>query len=285
MNLEGFMKRKKLFSFSTRGLALMAAFLLPVLLAVPAVSTRAQARKHLTVEGITEHLGGQMPMDATFKDSQGNTVTLGQIIKKPTVLAFFYCRCAGICPRLLSGIADVVNRMPLSPGKDYQIVTISFDPTDTPKMAADKKANYLNLVQKKMPAKDWIFLTGDEANIRKATDAAGFSYQKAGKMYVHPTTLIVLSPKGKITQYLYGVSYVPSALQLAITDAAQGKVGGKIINTLLPCFSTQAKGNKIVTYVMAGTGIAVLLMAAAFISWLVFTDPKRKSRHNEQMRS
>ncbi len=270
---------------SRRGPAMLMALLLPALVLVPAVNTRAQVQKHVTVEGITEHLGGQMPMNATFKDSQGNTVTLAQIVKKPTVLAFFYCRCAGICPRLLAGIADVVNRMPLTPGKDYQVITISFDPTDTPKMAADKKANYFNLLQKKMPSRDWMFLTGDEANIRKVTRAAGFSYQKAGNMYVHPTSLIVLSPKGEITQYLYGVSYVPSALQLAITDAAQGKVGGKIINTLLPCFSTQAKGTKIVTYVMAGTGIAILLMAAAFIGWLIFTDPKRKAAHNEQTRS
>jgi protein SCO1/2 len=241
----------------------------------------AQEAGKMEVEGVTEKLGGELPMDATFKDQNGKTVTLGEVMTRPTVLAFIFFRCAGICPRLLSGVSDVVNRMPLEPGKDYQIVCISFDPTDQPAEAMRKQREYFALLKKPMPQGAWLFLTGDEENIHKVTDAAGFSYQKDGDMFIHPTTLIVASPHGKIVQYLYGVTYVPSALQMALANAGRDKVGGRVIGALLSCFSNQPKGNAIVSRVLMFTGAAVLLCAGAFVVFLVVTDPKRKAKRME----
>ncbi|MGC8723024.1 MAG: SCO family protein [Acidobacteriota bacterium] len=248
---------------------------------VMAAAVMAQAPGKITVEGVTEKLGAQVPLDAKFTDSQGREVTLGQVMTKPTVLALFYSRCAGICPRLLEGVAGVVNRMPLDPGKDYQIISISFDPTDTPQILADKKRNYMALVKRPIQPQDWLFLSGDKADIDKVTDAVGFSYQKDQDMYIHPATLIVLSPKGKVVQYLYGVSYVPSALQMAIGDAAKEKTGSRIVGELLSCFSIRPKGSVLVSRVMALSGVAVILSALAFVAFLVFTNPNRKVKHGE----
>ncbi len=246
-----------------------------------AAAVMAQAPGKIAVEGVTEKLGAQVPLDAKFTDSQGRELTLGQVVTKPTVLALFYSRCAGICPRLLEGVAGVVNRMPLDPGKDYQIISISFDPTDTPQILADKKRNYMALVKKSIQPQDWLFLSGDKADIDKVTDAVGFSYQEDEDMYIHPATLIVLSPKGKVVQYLYGVSYVPSALQMAIQEASKGRTGSKIVGELLSCFSIQPKGSTIVSRVMALSGVAVILSALAFVAFLVLTNPNRKVKHGE----
>lgn len=262
------------------GATLLAALAATILLAVSG-AVGAQQQAGMKVEGVTEQLGGQLPMDASFTDSQGRKVTLGQVMTKPTVLAFVFFRCGGICPRLLSGVADVVNRMPQEPGKDYQIVCISFDPTDTPEAAAQKKHEYAALLKRPVPDDAWVFLTGDEADIEKVTQAAGFSYQKDGDMYIHPATLLVASPAGKIVQYLYGVTYVPAALQMALGNAGQGKVGGKVLGELLSCFSNQPKGSRIAATVLSITGAVVLVFAGAFIAFLVFTNPKRKANGSE----
>lgn len=261
----------------TRAFAL-AAIAAALLWMWPAAVVRAQEAAPGVEEGVTEHLGATLPMDARFTAQDGREVTLGEVMTKPTLLGFVFFRCQGICPTFLMGVADAVNRLDLTPGKDYQVVCISFDPSDTPAEASRRLAEYSAQVKKPLPPGSWVFLTGREEEIRKVTGAAGFHYQADGDSFIHPVTLVVASPKGRIVQYLYGMTYVPSALQMAVANASKDRVGAPLVQTLLSCFSYQAKGRRVVANVTAAAGAAVVLTAMAFIGYLFFTDPKRKAR-------
>src|SRR5205085_10476412 len=146
------------------------------------------------------------------------------LINKPTILTLVYYRCPGICTPLLNDLSKTIDHMDLDAGKDYNIITISFDPKESYQTAAEKKKNYLEEMKKKLPDNSWKFLTGDSLSIAKITDAVGFRYQAQGNDFVHSATLTVLSPNGKIARYLYGVEFLPLDLKLAIVEASEGKV-------------------------------------------------------------
>ena len=158
--------------------------------------------------GIVEKLGDILPLDLTFNNENNDLVTLRSLINKPTILSFVYFDCPGLCSPLLDGVADVVNKMDLTIGKDYDIITISFNTKDTPEKAKIKKQNFIQHI-KENDRKNWTYLTGDLDNIQKITAAAGFKYKPMGLDFAHPATLIMVSPNGKITRYLYGVTFLP----------------------------------------------------------------------------
>ncbi len=196
--------------------------------------------------GLDEKTGGFVPLDLTFTDENAQQVTLKEIIDRPTCLVILYYECSHICPQLLGGLAKSLASLQLIPGKDYRVITLSFDDSEKPEMARTQKINYIKAINHPFPEDAWRFLTGDRANIRRLTDAVGIRYQKAEHGFIHPEVLIFISPRGMITRYLhvpkfnYGVAdpMLFSALELksAFTDAAVGKIstGGSV--TPLYCF-------------------------------------------------
>jgi len=225
--------------------------------------------------GIEENLGGMIPLDLSFKDEAGADVTLSSYIDKPVILTLVYYRCPGICSPLLEGLTKAIDRVKIKSGQDYKLVTLSFDPTETPELARQKKANYLKTMKNPPEDKDWVWLSGDEESIRKVTDATGFRYKREGKDFIHSATLIAVSPSGKISRYLYGTSFLPFDIQLALAEAQAERTGPTIAKLLKFCFSYDPGAKKYVLQVTRIIGTVMLMILAGFLLFLVYGGPKR----------
>lgn len=226
--------------------------------------------------GIEEKPGAQVPLDAAFFDETGKPVDLKSLINKPTILMLVYYRCPGICSPLMNSVAGVVDKLDMEAGKDYNLISISFDPTENYTVAAPKKSNYLDNMNKKIPLDSWRFLTGDSINIAKVTEAVGFHYKKQGADYMHGTTIMVLSAQGKIARYLYGIDFLPMDVQLALTEAAEGKSSPAINKLLKICFAYDPVSGKYVLNFTRIIGGIMLAMILAFVLTLTLTKKKRK---------
>jgi protein SCO1/2 len=213
--------------------------------------------------GIEEKLGDTIPLNLTFLNENNDTVQLGDLINKPTILSLVYFDCPGICSPLMKGISDVVTNMDMQLGKDYQIITISFNTKDTPEKAAIKKQNFVQKISKENRA-NWIYLTGDESNIDAITNATGFRYKAQGLDFAHPAAIIMLSPKGKITRYLYGTTFLPFDVKMAIIEAQKGLARPTISKILEYCFAYDPQSRTYalqVTRIIGGFMLAILAIA------------------------
>ncbi|HRE09623.1 MAG TPA: SCO family protein [Ignavibacteria bacterium] len=228
--------------------------------------------------GVDEKLGETIPLDLSFLDETGKPVTLRSLVNKPTLLTLVYYRCPGICSPLMNGVSEVVDKVDMQPGKDFNIVTISFNPREDYLMAAGKKENYLNNMKKKLPADSWKFLTGDSASIAKITDAVGFRYQQQGEDYIHGAVVTVLSQDGKIARYLYGTEFLPMDIKLAVIEASEGKSTPGINKLLKICYSYDPQGRKYVLNVTRIAGGGMLILIAGFV--LILTLKRKKNKHN-----
>jgi protein SCO1/2 len=229
--------------------------------------------------GIEEKIGQTIPLDLTFNDEKGQPVQLKSLITKPTILTLVYYECTGLCSPMMNGLSQAVDKMDLEPGKDFNIVTISFDPHENYVMAADKKKNYLDYMRKVIPPSSWRFLTGDSINISKITEATGFRYEKrTDKDYLHATALIVLSPQGKIARYLYGTQFLPSDLKLAINEASEGKTGPSISKLVSLCFSYDPQGRRYVLNITRVAGSGVVFLLFVFLTYLAVKKKKNKAK-------
>ena len=159
--------------------------------------------------GIDEKLGRMVPLDLTFYGEDGHPVALRQLVTTPTILAPVYYHCPNVCSLLLQNLADVLNRLPAEPDKEYNVISVSFDDTEKPDLALEKKKTYLKMIQKPFPEDAWRFLTGDKENIHELTDAIGFHFRRVGEDFEHPVALIILAPDGKIIRYMYGADPLP----------------------------------------------------------------------------
>jgi protein SCO1 len=226
--------------------------------------------------GIQEHLGRTLPREAELYDETGHLVSLGSLIDKPTIITFVYYRCPGICTPLLTELAKMVEKMSIEPGKEYQILTISFDPSDTPEMAGEKRENYLAMVRKKVNPAGWRFLTGDSATVRRLTDSAGFYYKRNGRDWVHAGTLIIVSPEAKITRYITGIQYLPLDITMAVYEASNGTVSPTISTVLRFCYSYDPVG-RTYTLNVVRISLVVTLVLAGLFALLVLRKPKPKT--------
>jgi protein SCO1 len=253
-------------------------FVLPVLLAVLLLNLNkvyADKPKDLEV-GITEHLDEYVPGDIMLTDQNGKLVNLKQLIDKPTVLCFVYYRCPGICSPLMNGLAEVMASTGLALGKDYQAVTISFDSRETYELGKKKRETYL----KKLKGQDgngWTFLTGDSANIARVTKALGFGFKFQNNEFLHEGALIMLSPQGKITRYLKGISFVPFEFKLAIYEASKGKSAPTIIKVLSYCYSYDRKSEHYSLDVTRITATLTIIFAASLLLYLLIRGRRKKS--------
>ncbi len=229
--------------------------------------------------GIDEKLGATVPLDLVLNGEDGQPVTLRQLIDKPTILTLNYFRCAGICTPQLNGVVEVLNRTEAVPGKDFQVITVSFDGRDTPEMAAQKRTNYLGELTRPFPPAAWRFLTGPATTTRALADAVGFKYKQVGEDFVHAAAIIFISPQGKVTRYMYGVTYLPADLQLAAQEAARGEAQPTINKFLKFCFSYDPAGRK---YVLNTTSIgATVIILAGLIFLVTLVRRGRKSKPEE----
>jgi protein SCO1/2 len=216
--------------------------------------------------GIDEKLGQRIPLNLTFSDEQGRRVGLEEFFRKPVILSLVYYTCPSVCPRIMSGIAQVLGRMQMDSGESFSVVTVSFDETDVPAAALAKKKNYIKAIGKPFPDDDWRFLTGDKETIRQLTDAVGFRFQRQGDAFEHPSALIVLSPDGKVTRYLYGLTYLPFDLKMAVAEASAGRIGPTINRVLLFCFTYDPEGRTYVFNLLKVTGLVILFFAGTFLA-------------------
>jgi protein SCO1 len=216
--------------------------------------------------GIDEKLGQIVPLEIGLLDEQGERIALGKLVDKPTVLTLNYFRCTGICSPLLNAVADVIPKMGATAGKDFQVLTVSFDPRDNPEIAGLKKNNYVKQLGPGFPPSAWRFLTGDPASTRRLADSVGFRFKKVGNDYVHPGAIMVLSPAGKVTRYLYGIKFLPFDLKMALVEAAEGRTGPTINKLLQLCYSYDPAGRTYFFDVTRVVGAFTLLLVSIFVA-------------------
>ena len=225
--------------------------------------------------GIEQHLDEQIPADLSFRDETGKPVHLGDYFgKKPMILNLVYYNCPMLCGEVLSGLEGALRVLKFDVGKEFDVLTVSFDPRETPDMATKKKAEFLKRYGRAGAAEGWHFLTGPQESIDALTKAAGFQYQydpKTGQ-FAHATAIMILTPEGKIAQYYYGVEYAPKDLRLGLIQASQNKIGTLADQVLLYCYHydpTTGKYGAIISRVLKLAGIATLLGLGILMTVLI----------------
>ena len=238
----------------------------------------AQAEAERLPVGVTEHLGQVLPADVVFKDSQGDDIRLGDLFTVPTIVLPVYYSCPNVCHILQSSFARILPKVNLEPGRDIQVVSISFDSKDTPGTAAQSKRNFAMAMRGAFPPEYWKFLSGDEAAITRTMNALGFGFQQMGDDFAHPVVVIAVAPGGKIVRYLYGTDPLPFDVTMAATEAAQGKVGLSVKRVLAYCFSYDPEGRRYTFDLMRVAGISILGFIAIVMVVLFMVPSKRKRR-------
>jgi protein SCO1 len=230
--------------------------------------------------GVDEKLGSTIPLELKFQNSDGDTVALKDIFTKPTILALVYYECPGICNPMQSELAWTIDKLQLEPGKDFQVVSLSFDHKETPAVAAKWKKNYLFTIKRNFNPKDWLFLTGDSISIRKLTDACGFYFKPADKQFVHAATLIAVSPQGKITRYMFGTSFNPFDVKMALLEAESGKSNPTISKVLQYCYSYDPHGRQYTLNVTRIVGSIMLVFVGIFLAVLLLKKKNEGAQIN-----
>jgi len=223
--------------------------------------------------GLFEHLDDTIPLHLPFYNEKGDTVKLGDYINKPTVLSFVYFDCPGLCNPLLDGVNDIVGKTDLVLGVHYDVLTISFNPGDSPSKAADKKRNFSTNINEKT-SMHWNYLVGDSASVNAILNAVGFKVKKVGVDYLHPSAIMLVSPDGKLTRYLYGTYFLPFDFKMAVTEASKNQSRPTINRVLEYCFSYDPQGQK---YKLQITKIsATIIIFFAVVLFLILIIKRKK---------
>jgi protein SCO1/2 len=238
--------------------------------------------------GLQEKTGNLIPADLSFYDETGRMVHLRDMVDRPTMLALVYYGCSHMCPQFLAGLGMSLGELKLLPGKDYRVLTVSFDDRDTPELARSVKRNYMKAIDKAFPDDAWRFLTGTGDSARRLCEALGISVMKAGHGYIHPEVLIFLAPGGKITRYMqasrydYGLSYpirfTDFELSQALAEAGQGKVCSVGSTVPLYCFAHEPPQQEAFFTIMKIMGLMTLLMILSLFFYLRREERLRKRR-------
>jgi protein SCO1/2 len=228
--------------------------------------------------GLDEHLGASIPLDLTFRDETGRSINLRDLVTVPTIIAPVYYKCPNVCSFLQGGLARALPEVKLEPGKDFRVLSVSFDETETPELAHRSKAIYMDAMRQKFPAGAWNFLTGDPQNIRKLLDAAGYRFQRQGEDFLHPVVIFVVTSDGRIVRYLHGTSVLPMDLTLALVEASEGRIGPTIRRVAQFCFSYDAENRRYVFNLFRVSATVILLTAGAFLAFLIRGGRKNPDR-------
>jgi protein SCO1/2 len=222
--------------------------------------------------GIEQHLDAQVPADLAFTDDTGRSVKLGDYFgHKPLILNLVYYNCPMLCGEALAGLTGSMRLVKFDVGNEYEVVTVSFNPNETPAIAAEKKKDYLKRYGRPNAAAGWHFLTGPADSINALTKAVGFQYQYDAKLnqYAHATAIMVLTPQGHISRYFYGVDFPPKDLRMGLVEASQGKIGNAVDQILLYCYhydpATGKYGAIVNNILKLGAGLTILLLGGLLL--------------------
>ncbi len=230
--------------------------------------------------GIEQKLGNPVPLDLTFRDENGSDVRLGQYFgQKPVVLVLAYYDCPMLCTLVLNGLLHALEGLHYNVGREFSVVTVSFDPTEKPALAAAKKSIYVGLYGRPDASAGWHFLTGDELSIRQLAQAVGFryNYDPNTRQYVHATGIMVLTPGGRLARYFYGIRYPSGNLRLALVEASQGKIGTPADRLLLYCSQydpATGKYSVLVSHILKIGALITIFGLGGLICAMSFTRPR-----------
>ncbi len=238
---------------------------------------------------VKEHLSAPVPMDLAFEDENGKPVTLKDYFdgSVPVILTMNYSNCPMLCSLQLTALVEGLKKVDWTIGKEYRIVTVSYDPTETQELAHRTKARYLAQYARPGSEGGWHFLHGSENNVQAMAKALGitYHYNEARKEYAHPATVILSTPNGKIDRYLYGLDYPEKTLHLSLVESSEGKIGTTVDQLILFCFHYDANEGRyapVARNIMRAGGGATVFLLAGFLTVLSRRDKKRKNESEEQ---
>ena len=234
--------------------------------------------------GVDQRLDQQLPLNLQFKDESGKTVTLGDYFKtgRPVILNLVYYTCPMLCGEELAGLSSALGVLKFTPGNEYEVVTVSFDPNDTPETASAKKKIYIDRMnerlEKKTDGAGWHFLSGQQAEIQQLADTVGFHYKRDARtsQYIHSAAIMIATPQGKLAQYYYGVEYSPKDLRLGLIEASRNKIGNLVDQITLYCYHydpTAGRYGAVVTNILRLGGAATMLLLGGFLIVLYRREP------------
>jgi protein SCO1/2 len=276
-------------------------FLWPAIVAMLVmISARASAQdlleqnpsgkpKILESVGLDQKLNSQIPLDLTFRDEHGQAVTLRQLMDgKPAILELVYYMCPMLCTEVLNGTLNSLKEVPLDLGRDFNVITVSIDPTEKADLAYAKQTMYAGLYGRAGAAHGWHFLTGDEPQIKQLADAVGYRYVRdpVTQQFAHAAGVMVLTPEGKISHYLYGIGYRPRDVRLALIEASSGKIGSPVQDAvLLYCFHYDPATGKyglVIGNVLHIAGVLTVLLIVAGIIIMARQEKRSAAGLNQQ---
>lgn len=270
------MKRRLLATLAAAAAAAMAFLTLAPGAAAQLASDPMQSvgvRPELLKEvGIDQKLNQTIPLDLTFRDEDGKTVALGQFFgQKPVILTLVYYNCPMLCTQVLNGVESSLKELSTDIGNQYDVVTISIDPTESHVLAKTKKEMYVGMYGRPGAAEGWHFLTGDEPQIKQLANAVGFryAYDPDSKQFAHASAIMLLTPEGKISRYFYGIQYPTRDLRLGLVEASEGKIGTPVDQVLLFCYhydpATGKYGLLISHVIQIGGALTILILGVGML--------------------
>lgn len=267
---------------------LLTLLTLIMFIAFQRVTAQLNSKQVFNEVKFDQKLNSQVPLDLSFRDEAGKQVRLRNYFQgKPVVLSLVYYECPMLCTQVLNGMDQAFNSLRMSIGKEYDVVTVSINPTETPDLAADKKKEYLRMYGNR-PGSDegWHFLTGEKPQIDSLADAVGFHYLYDAKtdVYAHPSGIMVLTPDGKVSRYLFGVEYQPKDLRFSLIDASSRKIGSPADQLLLLCYHYDPSTGKyglVIANVFRIAGAVTIVVLGTVL--LVFFRQEKKRSSNIEM--
>ena len=230
--------------------------------------------------GIDQRLNAKAPLDTVFRDESGASVPLRTYFReKPVLLVPVYFRCPLLCPQVLSGVVRGLRPLRLAPGRDFEIVAISFDPGDIPQDAAQKRDRYAHEYSSRNGTNGWHFLVGSQQSIQAVMNAVGFRYRSdpATKMFIHASGVMILTPDGRVSRYFYGVDFEPKDLKLGLVESSNGRIGSPVDQILLLCYHYDPKTGKygaVVINILRLAGALMVVIMAGGLFLLLRRDRK-----------
>lgn len=235
--------------------------------------------------GISEHLGDQLNLDLVFTNESGEKTPLRDFFRdnKPVLLTLAYYNCPSLCNFHLNGLNDAFKKLNAPLGREFNVVTVSIEPSETSDLAAKKKASYIKDYGRPEGADGWHFLVGDDDQIRELARQVGFKYRwdEEQKQWAHAAAAFVLTPEGRISRYLYGIEFSPQTMRLSLVEASNGKIGTLVDKLILFCFHFDPKASKYTLYafnVMRAGGILTALLLAVFMVPFWFRNRREEKR-------
>lgn len=270
--------------------ALLLVIALPALGQIVTEPPAERLPSQLGNVGIEQRLNQEIPLNLQFHDETGQTVTLAQYFHpgRPVVLSLVYFRCRILCSEVLSSMAGALRYVKFDAGKQFEVLTVSFDPTETPQMAADAKQKYLPIYGHAGAENGWHFLTGNETSIHALSEAVGFHYYHDShtNQFAHATGIMLLTPEGRVSQYYYGAKFFPSDLRLGLIQSSHDRIGTLADQIVLYCYHYDPRVGRygaIVTRVIQLSGGFTVLVFGSFLAFLFFTDTNRKKRRKSKL--